>query len=119
MPNEYFFDPHYQLEAINACRGCPVRAECLADALTIPATLDDGIRGGYTARARQKMSRTTAVAVEHVRQILKAGGEHTTGDLAERVGVAPSTIRGAVAQLRAEGHVSSGGHRNSVHRWRQ
>lgn len=47
--------PYYQLEAIGACRQCPVRVECLADALDTPADQDHGIRGGLTRNQRNKL----------------------------------------------------------------
>ena len=46
-------------EVFAICAGCPVRDECLADALTWPVGVDraGGIRGGVTASARQTMPR--------------------------------------------------------------
>jgi WhiB family redox-sensing transcriptional regulator len=39
-------------EAKSFCRLCPVRAECLEDALEVPAGKDHGIFGGTTADER-------------------------------------------------------------------
>lgn len=40
------------------CFGCLVRVECLQDALADPVASDYGIRGGTSARERQRMRRT-------------------------------------------------------------
>lgn len=47
-------DRFTQRVAVMVCRGCPVRAECLAEALAAEAsaTYQFGIRGGLTAEAR-------------------------------------------------------------------
>lgn len=39
------------------CVGCPVRAECLADALDTPPHQDQGVRGGLTVRERRALRR--------------------------------------------------------------
>ncbi|WP_370112941.1 WhiB family transcriptional regulator [Streptacidiphilus sp. MAP12-33] len=39
------------------CLGCPVRAECLADAPTLPADNDYGVRGGKTRQQRIALRR--------------------------------------------------------------
>jgi WhiB family redox-sensing transcriptional regulator len=43
--------------AIKMCSSCPVKAECLADALTLPVTEDFGVRGGTTAFERVRILR--------------------------------------------------------------
>lgn len=44
--------------ALALCEGCPVKAECLADALEIqPPSWDQGIRGGMTQAERHKLPR--------------------------------------------------------------
>lgn len=62
MPTAMFFPPaNLRAElaaALAVCKPCPVKGECLRDALTIEAALDDGVRGGTTARARSRMPRT-------------------------------------------------------------
>lgn len=45
--------------AYELCGRCPVRAECLAEALADPE-LDYGIRGGYSADARKAKRRAEA-----------------------------------------------------------
>ena len=44
--------------ALEICARCPVRAECLAEALADPE-LDHGVRGGMTARARTALRHET------------------------------------------------------------
>lgn len=45
-----------QQRAINAyCARCPVRAECLADALTMPQHVDQGVRAGLTGKQRRAL----------------------------------------------------------------
>jgi hypothetical protein len=46
--------------ALDVCSGCPVKAECLADALSWPVTMDMGIRGGKTEEERAEMRRDVA-----------------------------------------------------------
>lgn len=41
--------------ALGVCGVCPVRADCLEHALTVPE--QEGIWGGLTAKERRKMSR--------------------------------------------------------------
>lgn len=51
MPSWWFERRKYDL-AIAVCERCPVRYECLADALDTPADQDHGIRGGLTRNQR-------------------------------------------------------------------
>ncbi|MEY9876590.1 hypothetical protein ABH931_006100 [Streptacidiphilus sp. MAP12-33] len=44
------------------CVGCPVRAECLADALATPPHQDQGVRGGLTARERRALRQRTDIS---------------------------------------------------------
>jgi WhiB family transcriptional regulator, redox-sensing transcriptional regulator len=41
--------------AKRVCAGCPVKAPCLADALAMPAGLDEGIRAGTTREERHRL----------------------------------------------------------------
>ncbi len=56
---EWFFPTSGQqgTRAKRVCVGCPVRADCLADALAGAADGDRGIRGGLTAAARRRLRR--------------------------------------------------------------
>ena len=38
--------------AKKVCAGCPVRVECLEEGRSVPSILDQGVRGGMTARER-------------------------------------------------------------------
>lgn len=51
-------DPALARPALDVCTGCPVRAECLADALEWHPSYDYGIRGGHTENERRNMRRT-------------------------------------------------------------
>lgn len=46
-------------EAINICRGCPVKTQCLQDALDRNET--HGVRGGYTPNQRDALKRGRAI----------------------------------------------------------
>lgn len=60
---ELFHDQHREDVAISICRGfagsapCPVREECLAQALRLG---DSGVYGGTTERQRKRMRRKAA-----------------------------------------------------------
>ena len=44
-----------QRKAIKICEGCPVRPQCLEEALTFSPEQDLGVRGGMSKRARDKL----------------------------------------------------------------
>jgi WhiB family redox-sensing transcriptional regulator len=50
------------ITAKQICRSCPVRRECLIDALGIPACQDLGIRGGLTEGERVTLRQTRRAA---------------------------------------------------------
>lgn len=61
------------------CRSCPVRADCLADALASPADQDHGVRGGKTRKQRQELRQRPdlptgrdAVTIAALRRLLDA-----------------------------------------------
>lgn len=37
------------------CESCPVRTDCLADAMSLPATMDHGLWGGLSERQRSAL----------------------------------------------------------------
>ena len=43
------------IEALRICRGCPVRLNCLAEALGRPSSDDSGVWGGTTHRNRREV----------------------------------------------------------------
>ena len=53
--------------AVRICRSCPVRAECLADAMADPEWRDLGVRGGLSVRRRQMIrdAHRTSTGGEH------------------------------------------------------
>ncbi|WP_372412653.1 WhiB family transcriptional regulator [Streptomyces luteireticuli] len=62
MPLEVFFPPpgggsRSTAKARAICSGCPVREECLAEAMSFRADQQYGVSGGKTARTRQKLLR--------------------------------------------------------------
>ena len=48
-------------EALEVCGRCPVRVECLAEAMA-DESLDHGVRGGCTSAARKQLRKTLALA---------------------------------------------------------
>jgi WhiB family transcriptional regulator, redox-sensing transcriptional regulator len=60
-PLSLFFDKEREKEAMAVCEACPVRAECLEDALEWQAAYDDGV----TARSRRGLRRSGRKAVHH------------------------------------------------------
>ena len=50
-----FFDERQGTRALAICAACPVRSDCLQDALTLPRNEDQGIRGGMTQRQRHRL----------------------------------------------------------------
>ena len=54
-PDELFVEGSAQREARAVCSGCPVRLECLADALD--NRMDFGVWGGMTERERRALLR--------------------------------------------------------------
>lgn len=63
--------PYPSKEAQLFCRVCPVRAECLADALELSVDDDWGVRGGTSAYQRRQMRRVT-----RRRTCVGCGSEH-------------------------------------------
>jgi hypothetical protein len=68
LPVEVFYpasgDHSMVRAAIRVCRGCPVRAACLADALAWePASRRHGIVGGLTAHGRRRLA--TSLREQH------------------------------------------------------
>lgn len=50
---DWWFVPAKYADAIEICETCPVRQECLEDALTLQISDDHGIRGGLTPEQRR------------------------------------------------------------------
>lgn len=74
MDTDLFFTTRgeqYALEAREACAACPVRAECLADALSYNDHSDLGLRAGLSEQQRRKMRRR----MQRTARCLQCGGE--------------------------------------------
>jgi WhiB family transcriptional regulator, redox-sensing transcriptional regulator len=57
-PDLFFPDPGQRTKVAKAkrvCARCPVQRACLAEALAMPAWLDEGIRAGLTAKDRSTL----------------------------------------------------------------
>lgn len=72
--NLWFIDKGHYGKALDVCHGCPVRAECLYDALAIePAWHRYGLWGGLTGRQRAQLpplEGSKAVTVAALRRLL-------------------------------------------------
>lgn len=60
--NYFFAKPGTEMAdaALSMCETCPVRDQCLEDALAYDPADDHGIRGGLTERARRKLRKGQA-----------------------------------------------------------
>lgn len=78
------------------CARCPVRYECLEDALSWPITMDFGIRGGKTEEERSEMPRVRSGASH-------PGHDTLAGYMYERkhLGVTCPSCREAMARWKA------------------
>ncbi|MFB7504820.1 WhiB family transcriptional regulator [Streptomyces broussonetiae] len=73
-PDELFADSAGQNRSKAVCTGCPVRTECLADALD--NHLEWGVWGGMTSRERRVLLRRRP-EVASWRQVLEAADKRT------------------------------------------
>lgn len=62
-PTDLFFSGDSDTEAIAVCEACPVKAECLAEALATPVRDDHGVAGGLTAAQRRTLRRRNGKTV--------------------------------------------------------
>lgn len=58
----FFPPPRMRPTGRQVCDGCPVRAECLADAMAQDPASDYGVYGGTSRQERQALRRGRAVA---------------------------------------------------------
>jgi len=101
-PDMFFPDPKavdVQAEAKAVCAVCPVRAECLLDALTLAET--QGVRGGLTQQERRpwhrrakaaSRSRVIAVLARDQAQLLSKADRDLAVEVAYDLGLPPSRL---------------------------
>lgn len=82
-PDRLFVQGAAQHEAKVVCRGCPVRLECLAEALD--ARIEWGVWGGMTERERRAILRRRP-AVTSWRRLLEAARSRYEGPEQELTG---------------------------------
>lgn len=73
-PDELFVEGEAQNRAKAVCTGCPVRTECLADALD--QRIDFGIWGGMSSRERRALLRRRPTVTSWRRLLEEARTEH-------------------------------------------
>ncbi len=74
-PDELFVTGAAQNRAKAVCMGCPVRTECLADALD--NRVEFGVWGGMTERERRALLRRRADVASWRSLLMQARAEHT------------------------------------------
>ena len=77
-PDALFVQGAAQREARKVCRGCPVRTECLAEALD--HRIEFGVWGGLTERERRALLRRRPNVVSWRALLETAREEHATID---------------------------------------
>jgi len=108
-------------EAKAVCGRCPVRDECLVEAIE---RLPYGIAGGRTPEERRRYRDRPAPSRAEVLEIglqpnarrvdveaagrLLLGDGHSPAEVARRCGVAERTVSRWIARLRAEAHLNTG-----------
>ena len=100
---DLFYDPARKAEAKLVCAGCPVRGDCLDDALTRREEL--GIWGGLTPTERDQHRfgvNERERGLVHV-QVVK--GASSVRDLSNRIGVDIDTVRRHLYRLERDGLV--------------
>lgn len=78
-PDELFVTGAAQRDAARLCRACPVRLECLADALD--SRTEFGVWGGLTERQRRALLRRRPEVVSW-RAVLEEARRDATGEVA-------------------------------------
>ncbi|WP_030230207.1 WhiB family transcriptional regulator [Streptomyces sp. NRRL S-350] len=85
-PDELFVEGAAQNRAKSLCVGCPIRTECLADALD--RRVEFGIWGGMTERERRALLKRRPTVVSWRRLLEAARAEHAQRGDAERLTLA-------------------------------
>ncbi|MFP5219064.1 MAG: WhiB family transcriptional regulator [Actinomycetes bacterium] len=81
-PDELFVTGAAQNRAKAVCMGCPVRTECLADALD--NRVEFGVWGGMTERERRALLRRRPEVASWRGLLMQARAEHLAGATQER-----------------------------------
>lgn len=91
-PDELFVQGAAQNRAKSVCLGCPVRTECLADALD--NRTEFGVWGGMTERERRALLRRRPEVVSWQALLEAARDEYETSDAdAAAISAVNSTVR--------------------------
>lgn len=87
-PDELFVQGAAQNRAKAVCTGCPVRTECLADALD--NRVEFGVWGGMTERERRALlrRRPTVTSWRRLLETARSEYERSTGDLHDELDTA-------------------------------
>jgi len=98
--------PAFQAQVMAAkavCRRCPVRGNCLSEALR---GMPHGIAGGLTEQERRGMRPASALATPRSHALLAEGRPHP--EIARLCGVSVRTVERWAARLRADGGGTAG-----------
>ncbi|GAA4919290.1 WhiB family transcriptional regulator [Streptomonospora salina] len=90
-PDALFVQGAAQNRAKLICRGCPVRTECLADALD--NRIEFGVWGGMTERERRALLRRRPDVTSWAKLLEEARREYREHDRAAQEGPAPGDSR--------------------------
>lgn len=106
--NLWFGQPHQTRAALKACSRCPVRAECLHDALAYetPGAIRYGIRGGLNGPERNRLPKLPSSATDALaalRELLATLDERTPEPMTTTPAPipAPEVTAGATVRLKA------------------
>jgi RNA polymerase sigma factor (sigma-70 family) len=80
-PEVFFLSGPDRSSAASACQNCPVKGECLRDALALPDW--GGVRAGTSERTRRALKSEVAASEERLSRLAGAGAESASGARSE------------------------------------